>query len=151
MLKSKTVLGPILSGLVVFLCQAVNVASAEMDASLAFGKTEYDNNCTVCHGRGGTGGGPMSDLFKVQPPGLSMISKRNGGVFPVLKVYQIIDGRRGLRGHGNDQMPIWGNRYRVNAEQHLSSTNVPHDVNPEFIVHGRILSLVYYLESIQTK
>jgi hypothetical protein len=46
-------------------------------------------------------------------------------------------------------MPVWGQRYSLEAAKQMA--NVPHDVKPEAIVHGRILALVYYLESIQVE
>ena len=98
-----------------------------------------------------TGGGPLSDYFKQPPPDLATIARRRGGEFPTFELYEIIDGRRGLRGHGGSQMPVWGDAYRVDVESELFEKNVPHVLNPEFSVHARILSLVYYLESIRAK
>ena len=43
-------------------------------------------------------------------------------------------------------MPIWGDRYRVDA---LGALPLPLNVGADAIVHGRILSLIFYLELIQ--
>ena len=138
-------------GLSLLLAPGVAAAAEDDDVAILFGKVEYEKNCAVCHGRGGTGGGPMSDYFKQAPPDLTRVAASRGGKFPTTEIYQIIDGRRGLRGHGGSQMPVWGDAYRVTVEQELFDKNVPHDLNPEFNVHARILSLVYYLESVQTE
>ncbi len=126
----------------------ISTASA-MEPALSYGKYEYDRSCSVCHGRAGTGGGPVSDYFKTSPPDLTQIKRSNRGVFPSLAIYQMIDGRRGLKAHGHSKMPVWGDRYLLSANANMREKNVPHDVNPEFTVHSRILSLVYFLESIQ--
>ena len=121
-------------------------ASEEEDFTVAFGKSEFGKRCAVCHGPGGVGDGPLADLLLQPPPDLTKISQRNNGKFPVLDIYQAIDGRRGLRAHGTMDMPIWGNYYRLDAQENVRA---PHDVSYEEIVHGRILALVYYLQSIQ--
>lgn len=118
---------------------------AQEDPTVTLGKMEFQNHCAVCHGLDGKGDGPMAGLLNQPPADLTQIAKNNDGKFPVLDVYQAIDGRRGLRAHGTTDMPIWGNRYRVMAEESL----VPHEINYEQVVHGRILSLVYYIQSLQ--
>lgn len=105
------------------------------------GKQEYMNNCATCHGESGMGQGPLAELMTVEVPSLTTLSKNNDGVFPMLDVIQTIDGRQGTRGHGYP-MPVWGNRFSERIE----------DAGPyggEVIVRGRVLSLAYYLESIQ--
>lgn len=105
------------------------------------GKQEYMDNCATCHGESGMGQGPLAELMTVDVPSLTTLSKNNDGVFPMLDVIQTIDGRQGTRGHGYP-MPVWGNRFSERIE----------DAGPyggEVIVRGRVLSLAYYLESIQ--
>lgn len=43
-------------------------------------------------------------------------------------------------------MPVWGDRYRAEALQGLP---LPLGVGADALVHGRILSLVFYLDYIQ--
>jgi len=64
-----------------------------------------------------------------------------------MDIYHTIDGGPEMGPHGSKQMPVWGDRYHVEAIK--KPAGVPHDLSPEAIVHGRILSLVHYLESIQ--
>ena len=47
------------------------------------GKREYDSNCATCHGLDGKGAGTYVDFLKRTPTDLTMMSKRNGGVFPI--------------------------------------------------------------------
>lgn len=108
------------------------------------GKIEYMNSCASCHGADGKGSGPvMTSLNFVAPP-LTGLSTANDGVFPMLEVIHVIDGRTGVRGHGTSEgMPVWGAVYKSPI---VGQTG---DYGAEAIVRGRILSLAYYLESIQ--
>lgn len=51
-------------------------------------------------------------------PDLTALSKNNGGVFPLSRVCEIIDGRQGLKAHGTRAMPIWGQAYRQEGAEH---------------------------------
>jgi len=105
------------------------------------GKAEYMNACASCHGESGAGDGPLAELMTVAVPSLTGLSAANDGVFPMLKVIHTIDGRQGTRGHGYP-MPVWGSRFEAELE----------DMGPygaEAVVRGRVLSIAYYLESIQ--
>ena len=107
------------------------------------GQAEYMTSCAVCHGLTGKGDGHFTDLMKTAVPDLTTVSQRNEGVFPVLDILHIIDGRSGMRGHGGE-MPIWGDRFAADAISDLTG-----DYSATYVVRGRILSLAYYLESIQ--
>lgn len=109
------------------------------------GKREYDNNCAACHGSNGKGNGPYAELLKKSPPDLSTMARRNGGVFPMARAYEVIEGA-GV-GHGTRDMPIWGQDYNVKAAEYYM--DVPY--NPEVYVRTRILALVEYLNRLQTK
>ena len=87
----------------------------------------------------------MAELFEQRPRNLRSLAKDNNGVFPFSEVYQAINGRRDIRGHGSSEMPIWGDLF---SEEALPMTIHP-GVSAEELVQGRILSLVYYLQSIQ--
>ena len=111
------------------------------------GNKEYTRSCAACHGVSGKGDGPVAEVLSKSPPDLTRISQRNNGKFPTTRIYQLIDGEGTLGPHGSKEMPVWGDRYRADAIGKMAG--VPHDLSPEVIAHGRILSLVYYLESIQ--
>lgn len=84
----------------------------------------------------------MSDLWKKPPADLTQISKKNNGQYPFWRVYRVIDGREDVVSHGPRAMPIWGSRFLV--QEGDSSLD-------EHAVLGRILVLVYYVESLQEK
>ena len=90
--------------------------------------------CALCHGLEGTGLGPLSDALQKTPPDLTLLAQRNGGVFPVDRVKQIIDSG-GMASHGMMAMLAWGKVF-----------------NEELGREGRselINSLAAYLEQLQ--
>jgi len=108
------------------------------------GKIEYMNHCAACHGESGVGDGPLAELMTVPVPDLTQVSAQNDGVFPMLEMIQVVDGRTGIRGHGYP-MPVWGARFKSEVEGDIGA------YASEIVVRGRILSLAYYLESIQAE
>ncbi|NNE80868.1 MAG: cytochrome c [Silicimonas sp.] len=121
------------------------IAGTAQAQETTFGKASFDRNCAVCHGANGAGDGIVAELFEQRPRNLRSLAKDNNGVFPFSEVYQAINGRRDIRGHGSSEMPIWGDLF---SEEALPMTFHP-GVSAEELVQGRILSLVYYLQSIQ--
>lgn len=105
------------------------------------GQNEYMIACAGCHGVTGKGDGPVADLLKTAPPDLTGLAARNGGEFPFEYTLFMIDRRNVIPVHGDD-MPIWGERFQVSASSQRGET-------ADMVARGRILSLVYYLESIQ--
>ena len=109
------------------------------------GKREYDNNCAVCHGIDAKGKGLYNAALKTDAPELSTLAKRNGGVFPVARLFETIEGAG--PGHGTREMPIWGQIYRIRAAEYY--IDVPY--NQQAFVSGRILALIEYLNKQQVK
>ncbi len=116
------------------------IAQAEEDT---IGSDEYRISCLNCHGVGGRGEGPLAKFLTVKPTDLTSLAKNNGGEYPYLKVFLMIDGREDVAAHGDRSMPVWGNRYRKDAETAYGP------FGGEEVVHGRILELVYYIHSLQ--
>lgn len=110
------------------------------------GEQLYIDSCAVCHGIEGRSDGPMSMSFEPRPSILTQVSKKNGGVFPFQKVFEIIDGRAEVRAHGSRDMPVWGRAFR---EPRLFPGGNPYGPSSELVVKGRILALTQYLQSIQ--
>ncbi len=138
-----TALSAMLTG---FLSLCFAPVQAQVDPIEKIGKQEFVRSCAACHGESGRGDGLVAELLLVKPPDLTLIRKRHDGKFPASWVYRIIDGRNDLRPHGSMEMPIWGDRYRADA---LRGLPLPLNVSADAVVHGRILSLVFYLDLIQ--
>lgn len=106
----------------------------------AAGSGLFVNYCASCHGPNAKGNGPMADVLTTKPADLTTIARRNGGKFPSDVVFRTIDGRNPMKGHGGQEMPVWGNAF-LRAEG---------GATPE-VIRQRIEALVSYLESIQQK
>lgn len=107
------------------------------------GKEAFRTYCSTCHGVDGLGDGSMTEVMSVPVPDLTQLSANNDGVFPMLEVIHIIDGRTGLRGHGTP-MPLYGALFDDEID----------DAGPygaPIYTRGKILSIAYYLEAIQNQ
>ncbi len=117
------------------------------------GKFLYQSSCASCHGIDGNGNGPLLAVLNVAPPDLAVLAKKNGGVFPVSAVYEVIDGRKTIAAHGTRNMPVWGFLYTpsqlLNLEQ--SKNFMDPTFNPESVARARILAIIGYLNRIQVK
>jgi hypothetical protein len=109
------------------------------------GITEYELSCMPCHGLNGRGDGPRAKSLKSAPADLTRIAKSNGGVFPARKLAEIIDGRAIVSAHGQREMPVWGDRYRVQVEESERASAIDRRAR------AQISALVEYLRTLQEK
>jgi mono/diheme cytochrome c family protein len=122
----------------------VGKSLAQEQEVIEAGKREFQRSCATCHGADAKGEGPSASALNVKPADLTQLSKNHGGVFLFWRTYEKISGadEAPIRGHGTREMPIWGERFRLEkgaSEEHAMG------------VRGRILALVYYLQSVQEK
>jgi mono/diheme cytochrome c family protein len=120
------------------------------------GKALFQSSCASCHGADAKGNGPLGAQLKVAPPDLTVLAKRNNGVFPSDALYHTIDGSKAVPAHGSREMPIWGERFNP-------IVGLPHAVDPYYwdlagpeqrpdvVVRNRILAVVDYLGRVQQK
>jgi mono/diheme cytochrome c family protein len=87
----------------------IDVLHAQSEENL--GKNEFLQSCASCHGASGKGDGPVANSLSPRPADLTKLSEANNGVFPVLRVHEVIDGRIERLVHGSREMPVWGERY----------------------------------------
>jgi hypothetical protein len=71
------------------------------------GKKLFGLHCAACHGSDATGKGAVASALSEPPVDLTILARRNGGVFPATEVVRKIDGRTPLQEHGVD-MPVYG-------------------------------------------
>lgn len=109
------------------------------------GKQEYESHCAVCHGPHAKGNGPLASILKKKVPDLTLLKRHNKGIFPVQRVYDIIDGTKPIAGHGTRDMPAWGVQFMKQAPPYGGPYT-----QYEF-VNAKILALIGYLDSIQAK
>ena len=136
------------------------------------GKTAYVENCAGCHGADGEGSGAQTASLKAKPGDLTLLAKRNHGIYDAAAVYQKIDGRNVRSSHRNSEMPIWGCRHN-NPQVPVPVAAKPHKKLPKRVVSAlkkheteldslldlpcgseeatRILAIVEYLALLQAK
>ncbi len=120
-------------------------AAAMAQPKMDLGKREYEGKCAVCHGLDAKGGGPYAEQLKRSLPDLTTMAQRNGGVFPVSRTYETIEGAG--KGHGTRAMPVWGVDYTIQAAEALP--DLPY--NQAIYVRTRIMALLEYLTQLQVK
>jgi mono/diheme cytochrome c family protein len=114
--------------------------AAPDESVLGEGKSDFEWQCSSCHGPDGKGDGPMAKMLIKPPANLTVIAKANGGVFPFWRVYQTIAGKAPVPGHETFQMPDFWKRFRGDEKEW------------GFLPpHVRILELTHYIESVQEK
>ena len=126
------------------LAASLTVVAGTAFAQEETGRNEYMVACSGCHGESAMGDGPLAGLLTIETPNLTTLATEKGnGTFPFQYVVWMVDGRDIIRAHGS-AMPIWGERFQTSATSQRGET-------PDMVARGRILSLVYYLEAIQTQ
>ena len=119
------------------------------------GRTEFLSKCAECHGADAKGAGPMTGKLKLKPADLTVLARKNNGVFSADAIAAIVDGRGDIRDHG-PEMPIWGCRQgpppgrqrKAHQPAPLESLlDLPCDA--EEVTRKRILEIVEYLRRIQ--
>ncbi|MXQ09114.1 cytochrome c [Alphaproteobacteria bacterium GH1-50] len=127
------------------MTKALLAASALIVGGAAYadeiGMADYQQYCATCHGVDATGGGDLTQLMTVKVPDLTQIAANNDGIFPMLDVIHVIDGRTGVRAHGGP-MPVYGRVFTAEAAEHGT-------IAAALEARGRVLSIAYYLESLQ--
>jgi mono/diheme cytochrome c family protein len=117
----------------------------------SIGAQEYLNSCASCHGPGGKGDGPVATTLKRAPADLTKLSETNNGVFPLELTFRVIDGRLEVAAHGTREMPVWGELFNP-ARDFGPIMSPPYAKGlAESIAHLRILALVEFISTLQTK
>lgn len=145
-MKTNTLVLILASGLTLY-CNAAAADKAEVRDA---GRREYRDSCAVCHGEQGRGDGMGVEFLKRTPSDLTTLARRNGGVFPVDRVYALIDGREAVKEHGSRDMPIWGRAYNTQTVK-AAEYYVDMSYDMESYARSRILALIDYLNRLQVK
>lgn len=119
--------------------------AAAAEEKIDLGKTEYEFNCAHCHGAGGKGDGPTAGFLTPRPADLTGLAKANGGILPVVRIYDSITGKQRTKGHGSLEMPAFSTVYGLKAGEYY--VDVPYDA--EAFARGRILVLIEYINRLQ--
>lgn len=90
----------------------------------ASGERLFATFCATCHGLDATGTGPTAEIMAIQPADLTVLSAKNGGLFPTMRVIRRIDGRDPLLAHGSP-MPLYGAFFEGAGAQELQTPDGP--------------------------
>ena len=125
-----------------FMAMTLLSSASFAQGRVDYGQKAYESSCASCHGVTGKGDGTMRPYLVKAPTDLTTLAKRNGGVFPVQRIWETIDGRSSteIGPHGAREMPVWGDVFRGEDTQ-------PRDLH----ARNRIASLVDYLARMQAK
>jgi mono/diheme cytochrome c family protein len=127
------------------------IVLTSFDASAnSLGEYEYRNSCVQCHGASGKGDGWLGGFLNKAPSDLTVLQKNNGGVFPVERVYKIIEGSEDVLVHGPREMPVWGDRFRARP-QNDEDAGFATDEDVREYARTRILALIQHLSTIQAE
>ena len=137
----------------VFFVSSSALAQSKPPAMVDFGALEYKSSCATCHGLNAKGDGPLRPYLVKAPSDLTTLAKRNGGVFPVQRTTEVIDGRTQteIAGHGSREMPAWGARYSAEAPYYYLGGALPGPYETDAFVRTRIAALIDYLNRMQGK
>jgi mono/diheme cytochrome c family protein len=102
------------------------------------GKDMFVSYCAACHGVDAKGGGPAAPALKATLSDLTLMSQKNDGKFPKVRVHAILRGDEELAAHGSAEMPVWGTVLKSFSEG-------------DNVVTMRITAIANYLESLQVK
>lgn len=100
--------------------------------------------CAPCHGEDGRGNGPLVFGLSRPPPDLTKLTVRNGGAFPRQRLARLIDGREEADAHGDREMPVWGDWFKLEGEAGLEGP-----AGDEDAIRKRVDDLLDLLESMQ--
>ena len=127
---------------------ALGASALTHAADGSIGQREYESKCAMCHGATGEGDGWFAQHLKRSPSSLTQLQKKNGGVFPFDRIYQVIDGRKEVAVHGPRTMPVWGDVYRMESDK-AYGTALERYFADDGMVRARILALIEYISRLQ--
>lgn len=122
---------------------AVSMSSHASAQDPVEGQELYLDYCATCHGLDADGRGPMGPALVLQPTNLTRLQAENGGVFPLFRVVQRIDGRDPLVSHGSP-MPVFGDFFEEGRDIALRTHS-----GQNVMTSAPVADLVAWLESIQ--
>jgi mono/diheme cytochrome c family protein len=124
------------------LCIAIVFAATSLASAQDTGKQDFTKHCVGCHGTDGKGHGPdLYILAGVKPADLTVLSKKNGGVFPFQDVEDTIDGRKKVPKHNRFDMPFWGVTFQQSGKEFTPES--------EAKAKERIDNVIRYIETLQ--
>lgn len=124
------------------IAATLSLGAPALAQDIEAGQQLYTHYCATCHGATALGNGPMSPNLVIQPPDLTTLAERNGGVFPIVRTVTRIDGRDPLVAHGSP-MPVFGDYFEGRGVAMRTPAGQP------IMTSEPIVDLVTWLQTIQ--
>jgi mono/diheme cytochrome c family protein len=125
--------------LTAFSSFSLSATAADKDA--ADGQKYFAQYCAACHGKDGTGDGPVAKSLSKPPANLRMLGEKYGLPLPAPRIAELIDGRDAVRAHGTRDMPVWGEQLYA----------LGHGERGEVGIGETIGKIIAYLNTIQDR
>ena len=141
------------TGVLLYMLWALSmngVVYAQDDIDTQFGRRHFLQYCASCHGPTGKGDGRDAKYLTKPPTDLSKLAKNNNGIFPIARVFAVIDGRIQVMVHGSRRMPVWGDIFTQGLQERMKRDYMSKDLL-DAIIRTRILTLVEYISTLQEK
>jgi hypothetical protein len=136
------------SAITVFIAfGAVNIACAQQ---AEVGKDDYLKLCGGCHGAAGKGDGPNAKGLRKPPADLTKLSQNNNSRFPLVRVYDVVDGRLDIIVHGPREMPSFAEVLKKDIMSRMPRDHMSGDL-VESMARKRMVEIIDYVMSLQNK
>lgn len=87
---------------------AASTSTSFVNISPTNGRQMFTTLCTPCHGVDGRGHGSVVTDHKAPPIDLTVLSRKNKGVFPRARVVHVLEFGAEVPSHTSVEMPVWG-------------------------------------------
>jgi mono/diheme cytochrome c family protein len=133
---------------------AVSIAMASTYGAIAqqaeTGKEDYLKLCSGCHGAGGKGDGPNAKGLRKAPADLTKLSQSNNGRFPLVRAYEVMDGKLDIVVHGPREMPSFAEVLKKEIFSRAPRDYMSAEL-AESLARKRMLEVIEYVMSLQSK
>lgn len=129
-------------GMMALAVMAGSALAQATQGEFGFGKHEFEEKCAGCHGGGGHGDGVNKAFLDRSPGDLSQLARANGGEFPYMHFYAVVDGRFE---RGSTDMPCFADVYAREAGEDYM--DVPYETDR--YLDTRLTALAAYVATLQ--
>jgi mono/diheme cytochrome c family protein len=135
--------------LVCAVAVSITIGAVDVARAQEIGKEDYLKYCSRCHGLTGKGDGPNAKGLGKPLADLTKLSQSTNGIFPLLRVYSIMDGRLEILIHGPRDMPNIFETFKKDVMSRRGDYMSAELV--ESLARLRMIEVIQYIMSLQSK
>lgn len=120
---------------------AALVAACAPEPALTGARADFASYCAACHGADGRGGGPAAAGLETAPTDVTLVMRRNGGVFPKAQIMGHIAGY--TMGRSESPMPQFADLLDGPTVMYDDGSGQP------VPTPARLVALADYVQSLQ--